>query len=119
MIIKSNDSLYNIEGWRNITLDDEYVTITYFKTYQDDEGTIEVFENVIELIDEDYYYCITDKHDDLDHKDIRQIKYRAARKVYEIILAEIEKKTELIDLDVLVDQNKLAEETTAEYLEEE
>ena len=121
MIIKANNKLYNCDGWREISREDEWVTISFFKTFEVD-GETETFEHNIEIIDEDVYYDLQYRHEEWDYKDVRQIKYRAERIAYDILMKEVIKGTEFIDLDTLIDQEKLckdAEEAFAKEWEED
>ena len=120
MIIKANDKLYNCDGWREISCDDQYVTVEFFEMYTDEEGNKGYYAHVFEIIDDDYYCYenLDSSSDKFDYKDARQIKYRAADAAYKILMQEVKKGTEFIDLDVLLDQEKLCKEAKDAYLRE-
>lgn len=120
MIIKCNNKLYNCDGWREISRDDQYVTVEFFEMFTDEDGSKGYCSHVFEIIDDDYYCCdrLLGNDDEFDYKDARQIKYRAAMAAYNVLMQEVKKGTEFIDLDVLLDQEKLCREAKDAYLKE-
>ena len=117
MIIKAHNNLYNMDGWKNCITEDGYLEVKFFSTYEID-GEVEYFKHLIELIDDDYYSGLLYENERFDHKDQRCIKRIAEDKAYAIVLEEIRKGTEFIDLDVILDQEKLCKEATEQYLKE-
>lgn len=118
MIIKANDKLYNCDGWREISRDDEYVTIEFFETYTDEDGSKGFCSHVFYLVDDDYYNALYDKYSQLDYKDVRYIKTQACIKAYKILLAKIADGFDYLDLDQALDQEQLCKEAVADYLKE-
>ena len=118
MIIKANDKLYNCDGWREISRDDEYVTIEFFEMYTDEDGSKRFCSHVFYLVDDDYYNALYDKYSQLDYKDVRYIKTQASIKAYKILLAKIVDGFDYLDLDQFIDQEKLCKDCVEEYLKE-
>lgn len=118
MIIKASNKLYNCDGWREISRDDEWVTVEFFEMFTDEDGSKGFCSHVFEIIDDDYYYNIFEGRDDMDYKDVRQVKVRAVHAAYQILIEEIKKGTDFIDLDALLDQEKLCKEAKDAYLKE-
>lgn len=118
MIIKVNNKLYNCDGWREISREDEYITVGFFEMYTDEDGSKGCCSHVFEIIDDDYYHNLFDNEDDWDYKDARQIKYCAAKNAYDVLLEEVKKGSDYIDLDMLLDQEKLCKEAKETYLKE-
>ena len=117
MIIKYNNTLYNIDGWKTIKLEEGYCVITFSDTVKIDDD-YENYEINIELVEEDYLYDFQREHKDYDHKDIRQVRYRADDMIYNIILKEIVRETPYIDLDTMIDVPKILKKANKQYLED-
>lgn len=115
MIIKYNNELYNIDGWKTIKQEDGYCVILFSKTIKVDNDTYEDYEINIELVNEYYLYDFQAEHKDYDHKDLRQVRYRADDIIYNTILNEIKNKEEFIDLDKLIDIEKVLDIANKDY----
>ena len=118
MIIKYNNNLYNINGWKKIRLEDGYCIITLPDTIKVDEDYYEPYEISLELVNEEYLYAFQINHKDYDHKDLRQVRYRADDIIYQTILNEIVRETPYIDLDRLIDVPKILNKANKQYEKE-
>lgn len=118
MIIKYNNTLYNIDGWKTIKLEDGYCVITFSNIIKYDDENYEDYEINIELVEEYYLYDFQRDHEDYDHKDIRQVRYRADDMIYQTILNEIVRETPYIDLDRLIDVPKILNKANKQYEKE-
>lgn len=117
MILKANDKLYNCDGWRRIDREDEWLEISFFQLYEVD-GEPTSWKHVIEMVDDDYYTTLFNKHKDFDYKDIREIKWCACAKAYDLIIQKFADGFDYLDLDLVIDQEQLCNEAVAEYLKE-
>ena len=115
MIIKHNNNLYNLDGWKKVRLEDGYCIITLPDTIKVDDDYYEPYEISLELVDEEYLYAFQINHKDYDHKDLRQVRYRADDIIYQTILNEIKDKQEYIDLDKLIDMEKVLDIANKDY----
>lgn len=118
MIIKYNNTLYNIDGWKTIKLEDGYCVITFANIIKYDDEDYENYEINIELVEEDCLYDFQREHKDYDHKDIRQVRYRADDMIYNIITKEIIRETPYIDLDTLINVPKILNKANKEFEKE-
>ena len=118
MIIKANDKLYRCDSWRGINREDEYVTVSFFEMYTDEDESKGFCCHVFPLIDEDCYANLSEKYPQLDYKDIRFIKSKASIYVYNSLLNDIIRGKNFIDID-LIDQEELCAKCVKEYLEED
>ena len=117
MIIKYNNTLYNIDGWKTIKLEEGYCVITFPDTVKIDDD-YENYEINIELVEEYYLYDFQEEHKDYDHKDLRQVRYRADDMIYNIILKEVVRETPYIDLDTMIDVPKILKKANKQFLED-
>lgn len=117
MIIKYNNTLYNIDGWKTIKLEDGYCVIKFADTVKIDDD-YENYEINIELVEEDYLYDFQREHEDYDHKDLRQVRYRADAIIYDMIINEIIRDTQLIDLDKMVDIPKILNKANKQFIKD-
>ena len=118
MIIKYNNTLYNIDGWKTIKLEEGYCVITFPNIIKYDDEDYENYEINIELVEEDYLYDFQEEHKDYDHKDLRQVRYRADDMIYNIILKEVVRETPYIDLDTMIDVPKILKKANKQFLED-
>lgn len=120
MIIKYNNNLYNIDGWRKIRLEEGYCIITLPDTIQVDDDYYEPYEISLELVNEEYLYDFQREHQDYEYdwKDLRQVRYRADDMIYQSILNEIVRETPYIDLDRLIDVPKILNKANKQYEKE-
>lgn len=118
MIIKHNNNLYNLEGWKTIKLEEGYCVITFANIIKYDDENYENYEINIELVEEYYLYDFQREHEDYDHKDIRQVRYRADDIIYNMIINEIIRDTQLIDLDKMVDVPKILEKANKQFIKD-
>lgn len=117
MIIKYGNSLYNIDGWKTIKLEDGFCVITFSDTVKiEDED--ETYEINIGLVDDDYMYDFKWEHEEYDHKDLRQVQYIAEDAIYNIILKEVVRETPYIDFDKIIDVPKILKKASKDYEEE-
>ena len=117
MIIKYNNNLYNLDGWRTIKLEEGYCVISFSNIVKYDDD-YENYEINIELVEEDYLYDFQREHEDYDHKDLRQVRYRADDIIYNIIIKEIIRETPYIDLDTLINVPKILNKANKEFLKD-
>lgn len=117
MIIKYNNTLYNIDGWKTIKLEEGYCVITFPNIVKYEEE-YDNYNIDIELVNEDYIFDFQEEHKDYDHKDLRQVRYRADDMIYNIILKEIVRETPYIDLDTLIDVPKILKKANKQFLED-
>lgn len=117
MIIKCNDKLFNCDGWREISHEDGYVTVEFFETYTDEDGSKGFCSHVFEIVDDDYYNALYDKYPQFDHKDIRWIKCHACDEAYKVLLQYVQQGKDFIDLDEM-NQEELCRECVNDYLRE-
>ena len=117
MIIKYNNTLYNIDGWKTIKLEEGYCVIT-FPIIVKFEEEYDNYNIDIELVNEDYLFDFQEEHKDYDHKDLRQVRYRADDMIYNIILKEIVRETPYIDLDTIIDVPKILKKANKQFLED-
>ena len=117
MIIKYNNTLYNIDGWKTIEQEEGYCVITFANVikYEDDYKNYEIN---IELVKDEYMYDVQREHEDYDHKDIRQVRYRAEDMIYNTILKEVVRETPYIDLDTLINVPKILNKANKEFEKE-
>ena len=118
MIIKYDNTLYNIDGWKTIKLEDGFCVITFANIIKYDDENYENYEIYIELVNEDYLYDFQREHEDYDHKDLRQVRYRADDIIYNIIIKEIIRETLYIDLDTLINVPKILNKANKEFLKD-
>lgn len=118
MIIKYDNMLYNIDGWKHIKYEDGYCEIEFAQSVKLDDGEFDNYSIVIELIEEDYLYDFQREHKDYDHKDIRQVRYRADDMIYNLILKEVVRETPFIDLDKMIDVPKILNKANKQFLED-
>lgn len=118
MIIKYENTLYNIDGWKIIKQEEGYCVITFSNIIKYDDEDYENYEINIELVSEDYLYDFQREHEDYDHKDIRQVRYRADNIIYNIITKEIIRETPYIDLDSLINVPKILIKANKEFEKE-
>lgn len=118
MIIKHNNNLYNLDGWKSVKQEDGYCVITFAKSIKVDDDSYENYEVSFELVNEEYLYDFQREHEDYDHKDIRQVRYRADDMIYQTILNEIVRETPYIDLDRLIDVSKILNKANKQYEKE-
>lgn len=118
MIIKYNNTLHNIDSWKTIKLEEGYCVITFANIIKYDNEDYEDYEINIELVNEDYLYDFQREHEDYDHKDLRQVRYRADGMIYDIILKEVVRETPFIDLDKMIDVSKILKKANKEYEKE-
>lgn len=118
MILKCNDKLYNCDGWREVSRDDEYVTVEFFEMFTDEDGSKGSYSHVFTIIDDDYYTALYDKYPQFDHKDIRYIKCEACIKAYKLLLQEFEQGFTFLDVDLLINQEQICKECVEEYLKD-
>lgn len=117
MIIKYDNTLYNIDGWKTIEQEEGYCVITFADTVKIDDD-YENYKINIELVKEYYLYDFQREHKDYDHKDIRQVRYRADDMIYNLILKEVVRETPFIDLDKMIDVPKILNKANKEYEKE-
>lgn len=117
MIIKYNNTLYNIDGWKTIKLEDGYCVITFSNIIKYDDD-YENYEINIELVEEDYLYDFQREHKDYDHKDIRQVRYRADDMIYDMILKGVVRETPYIDLDKMINIPKILNKANKEFIKD-
>lgn len=118
MIIKYNNALYNIDGWKTIKLEDGFCVITFANIIKYDDENYENYEIYIELVNEDYLFDFQREHEDYDHKDIRQVRYRADDMIYDMIINEVTRDTQLIDLDKMVDIPKILNKANKQFIKD-
>lgn len=118
MIVKYNNNLYNLDGWKKISQEDGWCTISFAKTVKVEDGDYEDYELTFELIDEDYLFDFQREHEDYDHKDIRQVRYRADNIVYKTLVDKIHDNTMFIDLDIVLDIPDVLKEANEDYEKE-
>lgn len=120
MILKFWGRLYNLEGWKKIYLDADYLYISfpYVINGEDVEGVhySEPYELVIDLDPNEDSYDIAREHKDWDHKDARQLMYRIAGKAYDKVIEKLLDKTEYYDLDA--DYSQILKDAEAELVKE-
>ena len=118
MILKYQNTLYNIDGWKHIKYKDGYCEIEFAQNIKLDDGEFDNYRIIIELVDEDYLYDFQREHEDYDHKDIRQVRYRADAIIYDMIINEIIRDTQLIDLDKMVDIPKILAKANKQFIKD-
>lgn len=118
MIIKHQNSLYNLDGWKSIKQEEGWCIISFDRTIKVDEDDYQEYELSFELVNEDYLFDFGREHEDYDHKDIRQVRYRADDMIYQTILNEIVRETPYIDLDRLIDVPKILNKANKQYEKE-
>lgn len=120
MIIKHNNNLYNLDGWKKVRLEDGYCIITLPDTIKVDDDYYEPYEISLELVDEEYLYDFQREHEDYEYdwKDLREVRYRADDLIYNVILSEIIRETPLIDLDKFINIPKILNKANKEYEKE-
>ena len=123
MILKFWGRLYNISNdWKKIYLDSEYLYISfpYVINGEDGEGGSysEPYELSIDLDPNEDSHDIAREHKDYDHKDIRQVRYRADDIIYNMIISEIIRDTQLIDLDKMVDIPKILNKANKQFIKD-
>lgn len=118
MIIKHNNTLYNLDGWKSIKQEDGWCVISFAKTIKIEEDDYQDYELNFELVNEEYIYDFQREHEDYDHKDIRQVRYRAENMIYDIILKEVVRETPYIDLDKMIDVPKILNKANKQYEED-
>lgn len=118
MIIKYNNTLYNIDGWKVIKLEEGYCVITFANIIKYDNENYDNYEINIELIEEFYLYDFQREHKDYDHKDIRQVRYRADDMIYNMIIKEIVRETPYIDLDKMIDIPKILNKANKQFIKD-
>lgn len=118
MIIKYNNNLYNLDGWKKIRLEDGYCIITLPDTIKVDDDYYEPYEISLELVEEEYLYAFQINHKDYDYKDLRQVRYRADDIIYNMINNEIIRDTQLIDLDKMVDIPKILDKANKQFIKD-
>ena len=118
MILQYRNDLYNLDGWKKITHEDGWCYILFSKTpIQEDEG-YEDFGLSFKLVEDDYLYDFQRSHEDYDHKDMRQVRYRADEIIYKVILDEVVRETPYINLDKLVNVPKVIIKANKQYEKE-
>lgn len=70
------------------------------------------------MVNDDYLYDFQREHEDYDHKDIRQVRYRADDMIYDMIINEVTRDTQLIDLDKMIDIPKILNKANKQFLED-
>lgn len=118
MIIQYRKDLYNLDGWKKISNEDGWCYILYSKIAGNEEGELEDFGLSFRLVEE---YDLNDferEYEDYDYKDIRQVRYRAEDIIYNIILEEVVRETPFIDLDKLINMQKILIKANKEYEKE-
>lgn len=118
MILKYQNTLYNIDGWKHIKYEDGYCEIEFAQTVKLDDGEFDNYRIVIELVEEYYLYDFQREHEDYDHKDIRQVRYRADDIIYNMLINEIIRDTQLIDLDKMVDIPKILAKANKQFIKD-
>lgn len=120
MIIKHNNNLYNLEGWKSVKQEEGYCVISFAKTIKVDDDTYENYEVSFELVNEEYLYDFQREHEDYEYdwKDLRQVRYRADDLIYNIILSEIIRETPFIDLDKLINIPRILNKANKQYEKE-
>ena len=120
MILKFWGRLYNLDGWKKIYLDADYLYISfpYVINGEDVEGVhySEPYELVIDLDPNEDSRDIAREHKDWDHKDARQLMYRIASKSYDKVIEKLLDKTEYYDLDA--DYSQILKDAEAELVKE-
>lgn len=118
MIIKYENTLYNIDGWKHIKYEDGYCEIEFAQNVKLADDEYDNYRIVIDLVNDDYLYDFQREHEDYDHKDIRQVRYRAEDMIYNTILKEVVRETPYIDLDKMIDVPKILKKANKEYEKE-
>lgn len=118
MIIKYNNTLYNIDGWKHIKYEEGYCEIEFAQNVKLADDEYDNYRIVIDLVNDDYLYDFQREHEDYDHKDLRQVRYRADGMIYDIILKEVVRETPFIDLDKMIDVSKILKKANKEYEKE-
>ena len=120
MILKFWGRLYNLDGWKKIYLDDDYLYISfpYVINGEDVEGVrySEPYELAIDLDPNEDSHDIAREHKDCDHKDARRLMYRIASKSYDKVIEKLLDKTEYYDLDA--DYSQILKDAEAELVKE-
>lgn len=120
MILKFWGRLYNLDGWKKIYLDDDYLYISfpYVINGEDVEGVrySEPYELAIDLDPNEDSHDIAREHKDWDRKDARQLMYRIASKSYDKVIEKLLDKTEYYDLDA--DYSQILKDAEAELVKE-
>ncbi len=118
MIIKHDNTLYNIDGWKHIKYEEGYCEIEFAQIIKLDDGEYDNYRIIIDLVNEDYLYDFQREHKDYDHKDIRQVHYRADDIIYNIIINEVIRDTQLIDLDKMIDVPKILDKANKQFIKD-
>lgn len=118
MIIKYNNTLYNIDGWKHIKYEDGYCEIEFAQNVKLADDEYDNYRIVIDLVNDDYLYDFQREHEDYDHKDIRQVRYRADDIIYNMIISEVTRDTQLIDLDKMVDMPKILNKANKQFIKD-
>lgn len=95
MIIKFYDRFYNIDGWREIYQDEEFLIVNFSTTTEEIDGFL------INLDPEYEVDRIVREHkaDEWDYKDARWMRRNLANIIYSYFKKELARDTNLIDLD--------------------
>ena len=111
MIIKFYDRFYNIDGWKEIYLDDEFLVINYTTSTEEIDGFL------IKLDPEYQVDKIVSRHDEWDYKDARWMRRDLANIIYSYFKKELARDTNLIDLDLVYKRslNKAYKNLLKEY----
>lgn len=118
MIIKYENTLYNIDGWKHIKYEDGYCEIEFAQNVKLADDEYDNYRIVIDLVNDDYLYDFQREHEDYDHKDIRQVRYHAEDMIYNTILKEVVRETPYIDLDSLINVPKILNKANKEFEKE-
>jgi hypothetical protein len=118
VIIKYNNALYNIDGWKTIKYEDGYCEIEFSQNIKLADDEYDNYRIVIDLVNDDYLYDFQREHEDYDHKDLRQVRYRAEDMIYNTILKEVVRETPYIDLDKMIDVPKILNKANKEFEKE-
>lgn len=120
MILKFWGRLYNLDGWKKIYLDDDYLYISfpYVINGEDVEGVrySEPYELTIDLDPNEDSHNIAREHKGWDHKDARQLMYRITSKAYDKVIEKLLDKTEYYDLDA--DYSQILKDAESELVKE-
>lgn len=117
-MIKYENTLYNIDGWKHIKYEDGYCEIEFSQNVKLADDEYDNYRIVIDLVNDDYLYDFQREHEDYDHKDLRQVRYRAEDMIYNTILKEVVRETPYIDLDKIIDVPKILKKANKEFEKE-
>ena len=110
------NSAANIDGWKHIKYEEGYCEIEFAQNVKLADDEYDNYRIVIDLVNDDYLYDFQREHEDYDHKDLRQVRYRAEDMIYNTILKEVVRETPYIDLDKIIDVPKILNKANKQFI---